>query len=174
MSKRVKEIISGHLSSRFEDLNEAVLIDFAGLTAEESRSIRASLRAHGISMNVVKNTLVSRVFTSRGLEFPENWFRGPTAIVWGDEDAIAAAKSVAEWRKKNRKSIRIKGGLLEGQPLGAAEAEQLTKVPSVPELRQMVVSVIASPLTGIVGLVNNILGGLPNVLKAIADKREGE
>ena len=47
--------------------------------------------------------------------------------------------------------------MTESPPVEAAEAEQLTKMPSVTELKQMLVSVIASPLTGILGVAQNVL-----------------
>ena len=174
MSKRIKRYIAANIAQRYETLSEAVLIDFSGLTAEEARDFRSSLRQDGISLNVVKNTLARRVFLDRGIEFAGNCFQGPTAVVWGDADALTASKAVASWRKKNRKPIQLKGGLFEGRILTPVEAEELAKMPTVSEIKQMLVSAIAGPLTGLVGVTGQILAGVPNVLRAIADKKEGE
>ena len=77
-------------------------------------------------------------------------------------------------RKKTKKKIPIKGGLLEGDVLGPAEAEKLVDMPSVQETQQMLVSVIAAPLSQMVGVTNNILADIPGVLQAIADKKKEE
>ncbi|MEE8141638.1 MAG: 50S ribosomal protein L10, partial [Planctomycetota bacterium] len=172
MSKRIKQIIAADMTQRYESLDEAVLIDFSGLTAEESRAFRATLRQSGFSLNVIKNTIARRVFLGRGIEFTGASLVGPTAVIWGETDALSASKAVAAWRKKNRKPLALKGGLMEGRTLTPQEAEGLTKMPSVQELKQMLVNVVAGPLIGVVGVTGQILGGLPNVLKAIADKKE--
>lgn len=174
MSKAVKEMITKELGTRFADVNEAVMIEYAGLDAELEREFRADLREQGISVNVVKNTLIKRMFSERGVEFGDV-FKGPTAVVWGAEDAVTASKAVADWRKKHKKELRIKAGILEGEPLGTEEAEKLTKMPSAQDLRQMVVSAIAGPLTGTVSVLSNTLSAIPQVIQAIADKqKEGE
>ena len=106
MSKAVKAMITNDLQTRFSDVSEAVMIEYAGLDAEEERVFRAELRQQGISVNVVKNTLIRRVFSDRGLDFGDA-LKGPTAVVWGAEDAVTASKAVADWRKKNGKELRI-------------------------------------------------------------------
>ncbi|MFQ5654235.1 MAG: 50S ribosomal protein L10 [Planctomycetota bacterium] len=174
MARRVKELIQHDLTRRFSQVAEAVIIDFGGLSAEDAGEFRNHMRASGASVNVVKNTLFSRVLTERGLELPLKTLQGPTAIVHGADDAISASKLVADWRKKNRKKLPLKGGILGGRPLGPSEAERLTKMPSGLEVRQMVVSAVAGPLSALVGITRNLLGDLPAVVQAIADKKEKE
>ena len=171
MSKRVKDLIAGVLSSRFDGLKEAVIIDYSGLSGEESREFRAHLRGAGASMSVVKNSLVRRVFNDSGIEFDAAAFIGPMAVISGAEDAVTASKAVAEWAKKNGKKFRFKAGLLEGKLLDEAGAERLQKMPSAQDVRQMAVSAIAGPLTATVGVLSNTLCSLPLVVKAIADKQ---
>ncbi|MGE3163339.1 MAG: 50S ribosomal protein L10 [Planctomycetota bacterium] len=174
MSKKLKGLISRDLSSRFSGLEDAVLFDVGGLNAEDSLAFRRQLRDVGLTVNVVKNTLARRMFVDRGIAVPPEWFSGPTAIAYGGQDAIATSKSLDEWRKKNKKELKFRGGLLAGKPLESAAAEQLIRMPGVAEAKGMVVSLIASPLTGAVTVLNNILATLPNVLQAIADKKKEE
>ena len=174
MSRRVKELISNDLSSRFRGLEEAVIIDYAGLSAEQSREFRAYLRGSGVSMNVVKNTLALRVFADLGIEFEANTFIGPAAVVWGGEDAIMASKAVADWSKKAGKVLAFKAGMMEGKPLDQAAAAGLAQLPGKKEARGMTVTAIAGPLTSTVAVMQNILSALPRLMQAIADKNQGE
>lgn len=174
MSRRVKELIVSDLERRFRDLDDAIIIGCDGLTAEESGAFRNAIREAGATVGVVKNTLARRVFSDRGLSFDDSCFQGPTAVVYGNDDAVSASKVVAEWRKKNKKTLPLKGGVLAGQALTGTEAERLTDMPSVLEIKQMVVSAVAGPLTSLVGITNNILGGVSGVLQAIVDKKNEE
>ena len=174
MARRMKELIVKHLDRRFSGVADAVIVDISRLDAEANRTIRKELRQSGISVNVVKNSLARRVFSARGIELPDECLSGPTAFLTGGTDAITTSKAIADWRKKNKKEITFKGGLLEGEVLGPSEAERLVTMPSVLEARQMVVSLIAAPLSQLVGVMQSILAGVPGVLQAIADKKKEE
>ncbi|MCI0652136.1 MAG: 50S ribosomal protein L10 [Planctomycetes bacterium] len=174
MSKNVKELIVKDLSTRFGGISEAVMIDCGGLNAEDSRVLRAHLRSQGLSMDVVKNTLIRRVLHGSGLEFSKQALRGPTALVWGGADAIVASKAIAEWRRKNKRELKLKGGILAGKPLDDVRTEQLSRMPGAQEIRAMVVGAVAGPLIGMVSVVNNTLCALPRVLQAIVDKKNAE
>lgn len=171
MSKRVKELISSDLERRFARVADAVLVDFSALNAEENRSFRAHLRKSGVSMSVVKNTLLDRVMKQRGIDLPGGAFVGPTGVIHGTSDVIAASKAVVEWRRKAGKKLPLKGGLLEGKPVDRTGAEALASLPGVQELRAMTVSAIAGPLTSTVGVLSSLLSALPRLVQAIADKK---
>ncbi len=174
MSKLLKRLIVDEFDKRFGEIEDAVIIGCPGLTAEEDGDFRKTLRDAGASVSVVKNTLARHVFSKRGCEFDEGCFQGPTAIVYG-VDAVSTSKILADWRKKNKKQVPFKGGLLQGEALSGNQAEGLTDLPSVEEIKQMLVSAVAGPLTSMVGITSNILSGVPAVLQAIADKQsEGE
>jgi len=170
----MKEMVLGHLGRRFDGVDHAVMVDFSKLTGEENRMCRNEMRKAGITVNVVKNSLVKRVFAARGLEIADATLTGPTAVLVGGTDAITTSKVMADWRKKNKKEIPFKGGLLDGAVLGPAEAEKLVTMPSVRETHQMLVSVVAAPLSQFVGVMHSILAGVPGVLQAIADKKKEE
>ncbi len=174
MARRLKELIVQDIERRLGSITNAVMCDISLLTAEENREYRTTLREQGISVNVVKNSLAQRVLTDRGYEFPTETLLGPTAVLISEGDAITTSKVVADWRRKNKKKIPLKGGLLEGEVLGPTEAEQLVDMPSVQETQQMLVSVIAGPLSGLARITNNILADIPGVLEAIADKKKEE
>ena len=174
MARRLKEMIVRDLERHIGGMKNVVLMDISTLNAEDNLDYRNTLRKEGISVNVIKNSLARRVFAEEGFDFPEESFSGPTAILISEGDSITTSKVVQEWRKKTKKKIPIKGGLLEGDVLGPAEAEKLIDMPSVQETQQMLVSVIAAPLSQMVGVTNNILADIPGVLQAIADKKKEE
>jgi len=167
-------MMTEQLLRHLDDAGDLLLVDFSGLDSGEDFDARNELRSEGLSVSVVKNSILRRVMEGKGTEFPEETYLGPLAIVLGDTDAITASKSIAAWRKKNKKKMPLKGGMLEGEILGPVEAENLTKMLSVQETRAAVVSAIAGPLTGLVAITQNLLTGIPGVLQAIADKQKEE
>ena len=174
MARRLKEMIVRDLDGFLGGVTNAVMVDISKLNAEDTLDYRNTFRTAGISVNVVKNSLARRVLSAQGHNFPAGSFDGPTAILTSPGDAITTSKLVAEWRKKKKRKVPIKGGLLEGDVLGPAEAEKLVDMPSVQQIQQMLVSAIAGPLTSMVGIANNILDDVPRALQAIADKKQEE
>ncbi|HCW45285.1 MAG: 50S ribosomal protein L10 [Planctomycetia bacterium] len=174
MARRLKVMMTKQLSTHLDDSEDLLLVDFSGLSSSEDFGARTKLREAGLSVNVVKNSLLKRVLTERGTEFPDATFSGPLALINGEADAITASKAVAGMRKELGKKLLIKGGVLEGSVLGPDDAEKLTKMPSVQETQAAVVSAIAGPLTGLVAITQNLLTGIPGVVQAIADKRKEE
>jgi large subunit ribosomal protein L10 len=176
MARRLKVMMADQLRQRLDNAGDLLLVDFSGLNSDEDFAARKELRTEGLTVGVVKNSILRRVLTESGNEFPEETYAGPLALVLGEADAITASKSIAGWRRKNGKVMALKGGMLEGEALGPAEAERLVKMPSVQETRTAVVSAIAGPLTSLVAISQNLLTGVPGVLQAIADKqsKEGE
>lgn len=174
MARRLKVMMTEQLLRHLDDAGDLLLVDFSGLDSSQDYDARNELRSEGLSVSVVKNSILRRVMEDKGTEFPEETYEGPLAVVLGDTDAITASKSIADWRKKNKKKMPLKGGVLEGEILGPKEAENLTKMLSVQETRAAVVSAIAGPLTGLVTITQNLLTGVPGVLQAIADKKKEE
>ncbi len=173
MSRHVKALMVSDLERRYSEVENAILVQCHGLTCEETGDLRTTIRETGASMSIVKNTLARRVFEARGVAFDGACFKGSTAIVWGNDDAVGSSKVVADWRKKNKKDMPIKGAVLEGEALSGVEAEKLVDMPSLIEIKTMVVSAIAGPLTALVNITNNVLSGVPGVLQAIKEDKEG-
>jgi large subunit ribosomal protein L10 len=99
--------------------------------------------------------------------------RGSTAIVFGGGGPVPIAKVVAEWRKK-AKTVLVKGAVADGEVLGAKDAERLATLPGLPELRGMMVGLLAGGARGLAGTVNGVISGLVRVLQAHVDKAPAE
>jgi len=95
--------------------------------------------------------------------------QGPTGFVYGGDDPVMLAKALLEYMRKEQ-AIKLRGGMLGGRALVAQEVQSLAALPPVQVLRGMVVSAIASPLTGFLGALQAIVRQFVGVVKAIADK----
>jgi large subunit ribosomal protein L10 len=96
---------------------------------------------------------------------------GPTAIAFleSDGDPVAVAKALVD-AARNTRVLEVRGGVLEGRPIQAAEIESLAKLPPVDILRGQVLGAITAPLTGIVALFTAPLQDLYGLLDARIDQ----
>lgn len=178
MAKFLKTLIKDEMAARDKELEGSVLVDFRGLDAKETEEIRRQLREKGAQMNVVLNRLYLKALMEKdkGLfdgqqDALKKLFKGPTAVVFGDDGAITPAKVLTEFQKTHTK-LTIKGGFLDRKALNSDDIEALSKIPGRKVLLGQVVSGIAGPLSGFVSVLSGVLRNLVYVLSAIKDQQE--
>ncbi len=171
MPNLVNQLVCKELASEFDGIEGLVLVSFGGLTVEESDAIRGSLAAQGVSFRMVQSKLARRVLAEQGLEFPKEAMAGNTAVAYGDaEAAISAAKVFTDPAIKKAGKVKIKGGMLERNVLGAADASQLADIPDRDTLRSKILGCLSGPARQLVGTINAVPGGLARVIQAHADQ----
>jgi large subunit ribosomal protein L10 len=80
---------------------------------------------------------------------------GPTAIAFGYDDVVVPAKILSEFAKDHQ-ALEIKGGLIEGRLVSAADIEALAKLPSREGLLSMLLSVLQAPMRNFAYAVKQI------------------
>ena len=122
--------------------------------------LRVTARKQGVSLSVLKNTLARRALSGSAFEVASDQMTGP--LIYGfSEDAVAAAKVVAEFAKTNDKLV-IRGGAYGGKALDANGVKQLASIPSKEVL-----------LAQLLGLMQSPISRTARVLAAIAEKKGG-
>ena len=124
------------LSAIKEDLEGAGavwVVDACGLTVKEVEALRNAVRESGACMKVYKNTVMRIALSEAELPTLDDMLHGPSAFVFAGSDVAAAAKAVKEFAKSNE-NLQIKGGLMEGAAVSAAEVEAIASLPSREEL----------------------------------------
>jgi large subunit ribosomal protein L10 len=170
MSRILKRTMADELTVKFSGMKECILVDLTGISAGDASGLRARLRADRIHMNVLNNSVASLAFEELKLSDVKKLLSGPSTVIYGGDDIVIMAKALQEWIKKN-KPILIKGGYMTGLVLGPDDVKKLALVPSKKELQAQVVGMIASPLRGLVTVLNANLVKLVMTVKAVGEKK---
>jgi large subunit ribosomal protein L10 len=166
MLKRDKERVVADLVDRLRASDTLIVADYRGLTMSEIDGVRTELLKHGARFSVVKNTLTRRAAEEAGVESLLELLEGPTAIAFVlDGDMVAVAKSLNDTARQT-KVLTLKGGILQGQPVGADEVVRLASLPPVNVLQGQVLGAVVGPLNAIVGLFTAPLRDLVGVIDA--------
>ena len=146
--------------------------DYRGLTVSEMHTVRRSLRANGVSLKIAKNRLLKIAADEAGLAELKPMLEGPTAIAATSGDEVSLARALQD-AFRPYKVVSLRGGLLAGQPVNAADLERLATLPSREVLLARLAGGMAAPLTGMAGVLAANLRNLIGVLNAVVDsKRE--
>lgn len=175
MDRVEKEQIVEELTERLKATDSLIVADYRGLTNAQLAAVRSSLREHGATLTVVKNTLTRRAAEAAGTESLLALLEGPTAIAFveADGDPVAVAKALADTAKET-KILTFRGGILEGAAMGATDVEELAKLPPVDVLKSQLVGVIVAPLTALAGLLAAPLRDLVGLIDARIEQLGGE
>jgi large subunit ribosomal protein L10 len=136
------------------------LAEYRGLTVEHLNKLRVDARSKGVYLHVLKNTLARRAVAGTPFECASDAMVGP--LIYGfSEDAVAAAKVIADFAKGNDKLV-VKAGAYAGKALDANGVKALAAIPSKEVLLAQLAGLLMSPISR-----------TARVLAALAEKKGG-
>ena len=164
MANAEKTAMVEELTGKFRDSSGAVLTEYRGLTVAQLSELRGSLRGNA-TFSVVKNTLTKIAATEAGLgDQVAPMLSGPSAIAFVDGDVAQAAKGLLDFAKANPLLV-IKGGVLDGKPLTAAEVSKLADL----EPREVLLAKLAGAMKASMSNAAATFNALPTQMALLAD-----
>jgi len=148
----------------------AVLTEYRGLTVKQLQDLRRSL-GENADYAVVKNTLALIAAKQAGIEGLDDLLTGPTAIAFISGDVVEAAKGLRDFAKANP-ALVIKGGVLDGAILSAAEVAKLADLESREVLLGKMAGAMLASLSQAVYLLNAPLSQAARLAGALQAKAE--
>ncbi len=170
--KAEKQLIIDTLLERINQSPFLLVADYAGMTVPQFEELRNRLRAAGAEFHVAKNTFVKRAASDA--EVPETineMLSGQTAIVTGESDVCAAAKTLKNFHKEFERPV-IRGGALDGEVLDVAQVNALADLPPKEVLQAQLLGVLQTPGRQLATVLNESITQLARVLQARVDKGE--
>jgi len=158
LNRSEKQAVIEEVSALAAKAQTLVMAEYRGITVADMTKLRVDARSKGVSLSVLKNTLARRAVSGTGFEVAADQMTGP--LIYGfSEDAVAAAKVVADFAKTNDKLV-IRGGVFSGKALNVDGVKQLANIPSKEVL-----------LAQLLGLMQSPISRTARVLAALAEKK---
>ncbi|NJD09922.1 MAG: 50S ribosomal protein L10 [Gemmatimonadetes bacterium] len=172
MKVQDKQQIVTDLAGKLGGASAFYLTDFTGLSVKKITDLRARLRNAGVECIVVKNTLAERALA--GLELPDigQFFKGPTALVIGRNDAIAAAKVLSDFAREHDNKPTVKAGIVERRAVGPQEVTRLATLPPREQLLAELAGALEAPLAQLAYVLQARLYEFAGLLDALRTSRE--
>ena len=158
LNRSEKEAVISDVTSLAAKAQTLVIAEYRGITVADMTKLRIAARSNGVALSVLKNTLARRAVSGSAFEVVADQMTGP--LIYGfSEDAVAAAKVVAEFAKTNDKLV-IRAGAFAGKALDVNGVKQLASIPSKEVL-----------LAQLLGLMQSPISRTARVLSALAEKK---
>jgi large subunit ribosomal protein L10 len=169
MPKPEKAGAVAEISERFANASAAVITEYRGLSVKQVTQLRRAL-GRDTTYTVVKNTLTKRAAEQAGMPIEANLLTGPTAIAFVHGDPVEAAKGLRDFARTNPLLV-IKGGVLDGKALSAAEVARIADLDSREVLLAKLAGAMKALPTRAAGLFQAPLSQMARLAKALEEKK---
>lgn len=173
-----KQAVVAEIKNWLTTSQGVVLTSYRGLNVATDTEMRRELRAAGVTYKVVKNTMLRIAAKEAGIEGLDSHLEGTTAMAFSADDAVAPAKVICGFMKKNKLEdagiLTVKVGILDGKVIDEKEVKALANLPSREELIAKLLGSMNAPITGTVSVLSGIIRNAVGVIDAIRAKKEKE
>ena len=170
MNREQKAAVIDEVATQIKESEAVFAVDYRGISVPQAATLRERLEQADATLRVVKNTLTERAVEQAGAEGLKDLLEGPTAFTFVRGDAALAAKVIATFRRENQ-VLEFKGGTMDGAVLSIEQIEAISRLPTREVLHGQMVGVLASPITGLVRGLHQLIQGLASQLGQIAEQR---
>lgn len=167
MSKNLeaKKVVVSEIEEKIAKAESIVIVEYKALTVEQVTMLRKKCREAGVDYCVLKNTLVRRALSNKGVEMEQAVLEGPNAYLFSNNDPISAAKIVKEFIQSCEKDKKVapltfKGGIMDGKAQSVEEVKALADILPRDQL-----------IAKIMGCLNSQATAIACVIKAMIDKQ---
>ena len=171
-TREEKAVLIEDLQERLRGADLAIVTNFRGLDVGQMQTLRRELRAAGGQFKVAKNTLLRLAAEREDQAELSSLLDGPSGIAFAEGDMVTVAKALTQFAK-SAEALEVRGALMNGRAISAAEVSALASLPSREELLAKALGSMQAPATNLVGVLSGVTRSLAYVLQARVDQLQG-
>ena len=166
--KKIEQV--NDVVKKLNDAKSVALFQYQGLNASDTSQLRADVKQVGGSIEVVKNSLITRALAKVGIKLPEN-LTGPTGVAYCNDDEVAPLKEI-EKVNKAKEVTSFKYGIFDKKLLSLDELKTFLSLPSKSALIAQFVGGLSNPLHRLAYALCFNQTQLVLTLKALSEKQK--
>ncbi|MBU1076161.1 MAG: 50S ribosomal protein L10 [Spirochaetes bacterium] len=160
------------LVKNLKESKHLIFTEYKGLNVAKMTELRRKLFEVDSEFKVIKNRLAKQAYKKLELDFQDDWFVGPVALVVCKNDDFVRTVSIVHSYAKDNEAFKIKLGYLGKKIYGIDELKEISLLPSRDQLLARLVNALKSPVNRFVFGLKWILKKPVLVLKAIENKKK--
>ncbi|OIO78953.1 MAG: 50S ribosomal protein L10 [Candidatus Omnitrophica bacterium CG12_big_fil_rev_8_21_14_0_65_43_15] len=159
------------LTKLFKENESAIVTSFKQVDVNKMQAIKKPLKNSSARFKVVKNSMAKIAVKKADMEGMAGLFDGTCAVTFCDEDGFLAASKIFVNFSKENEGFKIRGGCLAGEFIDAERIRDFALLPGREALVAKAIGTMKSPITGLVGVLNNVINGFVRVVDQLAKKK---
>ena len=168
-----KQAIVAEVNAAASNALSAVVADHRGVSVAEMTDLRRRARESGVTLRVVRNTLLKRAVAGTDYECLTDVATGPTMLAFSNDDPGSAARLLKE-AVREIQELDVKAVSIGGQLFAAEDIDRVATLPTRDEAIAMLMSVMQAPVAKFVRTLIEVPGKLTRTLAAVRDSKEAQ
>ena len=169
MKREEKSAVIDELATELGAAEAIFAVDYKGISVSQAAELRTQLRESDTQFKVVKNRLAKLAAAKAGTENIDDLLQGPIALTLIKGDPVVVAKTITTFAREHE-ILEYRGGIMDGERLDVDNFQAIARLPGRDVLHGQLVGLAASPLTGLVAGLSNLISGLGRQLAQIAEQ----
>jgi len=172
MNREVKAQYIDDLTAELKEAGIFYLTDTSELTVEKVNALRRVCFKSGVTLRVVKNTLLEKALErveDRNYEGLKDVLAGPTSIMYAEVGNVPA-KIIKEFRKKSDRPILKAAYIEDAVYIGDDSLDLLTAIKSKEELIGEIIALLQSPAKNVISGLKGQGGKIAGILKTLEER----
>ncbi len=161
------------LKDRFEKSNSYIIADHTGINVADLTVLRRDLKKADAEFRIAKNTLLKIAAKETGHDQINEYFVGPTSMVFGFGDASVPAKILYEFAKKTD-IPKVKAYVLENQLYTIEEFKRIAQLPGREQVLATLLGAVEGPIVKFINMLEGTTREFIGLVDALAEKKENE
>lgn len=173
MNREEKNQVIEELTQNLQEVGNFYLTDVTYLSVNELNELRQMLKEEGISLRVVKNTLVEKALDKAEIQNDEikKHLNGQSSIIFC-QNVNQPAKVIQKFRKKRERPLIKIAYVQESLYVGDDKIDQLAELKSKEDLVADVVQLLKSPMDNLISGLKSGQNDLTGILKTLSQREE--
>jgi len=165
-----KQLLLDEITDKVKKSNGFILASYRGLTANATAGFRDQLVKAGGSLFAVKKRIFLKIASEMKLEYELGELEGHIGVVLVEDNFVSTSKAIYAFAGEHKDAIKVIGGHFEGKKCSSSEVEQISKLPSLNEMRAQILGLFEAPMSHVVGVFEAALSSVVYCLDNKAKK----
>lgn len=171
MNREEKAQVVAQVTESLQTYKNFVIVDISELTVIDNNNLRRLCHSKGITLQVVKNTLIEKALQNLGIDSTafQPVLKGFSSIMLS-ESRNATAKLIKEFRKKSDRPVLKAAYIDDSLYIGDDKLDTLINLKSKEELLGELIGLLQSPIKNV---ISGLQGGghkIAGIVKTLSER----
>ncbi len=156
--RQEKQLLLDQIKENIAHSEGMILTSFEKLGPELSWSLQERLSTKKVKFEVVKKRIFEKAADECGLKYSLKEIEGHLAILYiNDTETLTATKMLCQFVGDNEENFKVLNGRFEKKDYSAKEVIELSRLPSLDEMRSQFIATLEAPMSQTVAVMESLL-----------------
>lgn len=171
--RKEKQLLLDEMKDKIDASKAMIVTKYDKLEPNTSWQLRELLNKQESEFEVVKKRVFLKAAEMSGIKLDEKLFVGHIGVVFiGTEDAMKPTKEMLKFSKGSGDLIEVLCGQIEGKLVPGAEVVELSKLPSIDEMRAILLGLFTSPMSQLLSVMEATMAGPLSVIEQKSEQKD--